>query len=278
MINGQITNSNLQPHYVALNVRKNGFHDRGIATHASALEEVEQEREREIEHEVENVRELKKPVRVHGCQIPPLHRDIEYFVKTGKPIPDSAAYQPMFAALQQTACGRTHGPFTFAQRSHMLVSTQFTQTVKTKTKEPNDTFLRSCHWILWNTESGKALIISPEEADALIPTLRSSRGSDTHLIVFSAPLTRRMLHFNDLNYYALPALPPKTKVPISLKVELGIFSGKLFLEWDEYVHLLAYLGVNTDAQGNRISNDPAEESFVKKPFTFRKFKIKIYIT
>jgi hypothetical protein len=99
----------LQSFVAELTQRKKAFQDRGFAVHASALEEVEQERE--VEFEVESVREAQKPVHFNALKIPRIHKDIEEFAKTGLIFHGSNAYQPMFSALQQTASGLKHGMY-----------------------------------------------------------------------------------------------------------------------------------------------------------------------
>lgn len=254
-----------------LEQRKKDFQDSGIATHSSALEEVEQERE--IEHEVENIREPERPFHFTALSIPRLHEDIQEFAKSGKVVAGSEAYRPMLAVLQCTASGRRHGAFAQVKSPGLYVSKQFSRTVRVT--EPNDNFIRPCQWILWSTASNKALVVSPEEADALLPYLRQRRqpagASRTHLIVYSAPVTRRMLHFNDLSYHATPPLLPDTKVPLWLKVELGIFAGRLYFEWHEYKELLSYLGVQTIVgEDEDYLGNSSRDTFVQKPLTFRK--------
>lgn len=51
-----------------------------------------------------------------------------------------------------------------------------------------------------------------------------------------------MLHFNDLKYYTIPELPPEWKAPTWLLIELGIFAGRLYFQYEEYGDLLRYLG------------------------------------
>ena len=87
-----------------------------------------------------------------------------------------------------------------------------------------------------------ALIIIPEEAELCLPLLHDSKESFTHLLTYAAPVTRKMLHFNDLTYYAVPALPMEWKPPTWLITELGIFAGRLYFDFDEYDDLLKYLG------------------------------------
>ncbi|KAF1972673.1 hypothetical protein BU23DRAFT_643344 [Bimuria novae-zelandiae CBS 107.79] len=264
---GQLRDINIE-----LNRRKENFQDRKIAVHSSALEEVEQERE--LEHEVENVRDLEKPIHFTALRTRLLHEDIMAFAKSGKILTSSEAYQPMFSALQRTATGRKHGPFsiTSGKYSGLFVSTQFTRTVKLV--EPNDTFLRPCQWILLSSSTSTALVVSPEEADALLPLLRArnqptcATTRQTHLIVYSAPVTRRTLQFNNLDYYATPPLPQNFKVPLWLKVELGIFAGRLYFEWEEHQELLTYLDVKSSAETNGDVDGLSREAFVKKPLTF----------
>ena len=61
-------------------------------------------------------------------------------------------------------------------------------------------------------------------------------------MTYAAPVTRKMLHFNNLNYYAIPALPKHWKAPTWLTIELGIFAGRLYFEYNEYSDLCKFLG------------------------------------
>jgi hypothetical protein len=248
--------------------RRKGFQDRGFAIHASALEEVEQERE--MEFEVEAVREVQDPVHFRALKVARLHPDIEKLATTGRLTARSDAFQPMFHALQKTAIGMRHRTITATGTAARLhVSTQFTRTVSVN--EPNDNFLRPCQWFLWSHSNHIGLLISPEETNALIPILRNACSGETmcHLIVYSAPITRRMLQFNDLDYYAIPPLPKNFKAPTWLKVELGIFAGRLYFEWNEYEEILSYLGIQlSDEAGDPSEQSHRKDAFATKPLAF----------
>ena len=56
-----------------------------------------------------------------------------------------------------------------------------------------------------------------------------------------------MLHFNGLNYYAMPGLPLGWKAPTWLMIELGIFAGRLYFEYEEYDDLRRYIGLRDTA-------------------------------
>jgi len=102
---------------------------------------------------------------------------------------------------------------------------------------------RPVNWILWSTLSETALILIPEEAELLIPYLRTAKESSTHLLTYAAPITRKMLIFNNLAYYAIPSLHEDWNAPRWLTIELGIFAGRLYFDFDEYDDLRKYLGL-----------------------------------
>lgn len=261
--NHHSTNPEVRRYMSALEERKNQFEDRGLAIHSSALEEVEQERE--IEYEVEDVREVQKSVHFEPLKTRGLHRDLKEFALTGLLASGSDAYQPMPTVLQQTAVGKKHGSLTAAtMASKLYFSKQFSRVVKVT--EPNDNFIRPCQWLLWSPDREVALVVSPEEANQLIPLLQRITPPACYMLVYAAPVTRRMLHFNSLQYYSIPTLPSMFKAPIWLKIQLGIFAGRLYFGWDEYDPMLDYLGVG-ECKENQTAGWGA---FAKQPLTFCK--------
>lgn len=72
----------LRPFVTEVLQRRKHFQDNGAAVHATALEEVEQERE--MEFEVESVREVQQPVHFKALKVDKLHADVRKFVLTGK--------------------------------------------------------------------------------------------------------------------------------------------------------------------------------------------------
>jgi hypothetical protein len=111
-----------------LDSRRNAFQDSGEAVHASALQEVEQERE--VAYEVEAVREVQKPVHYTAFRFPPIHRDVLNFANTGRLAADSAGYELAFDALGRTLLGTKYKVSSKATSGRLFVSTEFTRTVK----------------------------------------------------------------------------------------------------------------------------------------------------
>src|SRR5436853_6400315 len=93
------------------------------------------------------------------------------------------------------------------------------------------------------------MIVIPEEAELLISVLRECNQCCTYLLTYTVSVTRKMLHFNDLIYYAIPPLPDGWKALTWLIIKLGILSGRLYFEFEEYAALRKYLGFS-DAEAS----------------------------
>jgi hypothetical protein len=100
------------------------------------------------------------------------------------------------------------------------------------------------------TDTG--LVIIPEEAELLIPILRSMDTACVHLILYAALFTKRMLQFNCLNFYATPYLPEGWNAPLWLRFEIGILAGWLYFELNEYQDLLKHLHVELAGNSQHI--------------------------
>lgn len=64
-------------------------------------------------------------------------------------------------------------------------------------------------------------------------------------------------HFNDFNFYSIPSLSASWEAPLWLKVEIGLFAGRLYFEYNEYALLCKYLAVKESAV--TILEEMAEE-------------------
>ncbi|KAF4965489.1 hypothetical protein FSARC_6722 [Fusarium sarcochroum] len=225
-----------------LNARRKTFQDTGKAVHASALQEVEQERE--VAFEVESVRQVKKPQQFAAYSFPGLNASLETFIRTGRLPADTNYFNHVFHALARTGIGRKFKVHSKATHSKLLETVEFGRTIKPKGDLSTDNFLRPVNWVLWSSVAEIAIVINPEEAEALIPLMRDPNSKvATHLLVYSAPITRKMLQFNDLTFHSIPPLPSDWKAPGWLQVELGIYGGRLYFEWDEYDDMCALLGI-----------------------------------
>lgn len=186
-----------------------------------------------------------------------------------------------FVALRRTALGIKYGISSETTANKLFMSLEFTRTISLTNGRPNDSFQvslrlpfpvpfsrsyclltlrdlvhkhelrnllqRAVNWVLWSSLYETAIVLILEEAEAVILLIHQQEAPATHLLTYSAPVTRKMLHFNNLNYYAMPSLPAGWKAPTWLKLELGIFAGRLYFEYEEYEHLRNYLGLRETA-------------------------------
>ncbi|KAH8712054.1 hypothetical protein GQ44DRAFT_752359 [Phaeosphaeriaceae sp. PMI808] len=274
------TASRLKDFAKELNARRRAFQDSGNAVHASALQEVEQEREVEVEVEVEKVREVQRPNWYQPYTFERLDHYIIKFVATGYLPPClSAGYEHIFDFLRRTATGKKYGVTRPEDHSSLYLTREFGLTVRCPHNRPDDSFLRPVQWLLWSPRSEEALLLSPEEAELMIPIIRNQQDSQVHLLTYAAPVTRRMLHFNDLSYYAIPPLPIGYQIPTWLRIEVGFFAGRIYFEWHEYEGILRFLGLvpgatnesSTDsdiANGENIADEQSRHMFTDKPLAF----------
>ncbi|KAF1997703.1 hypothetical protein P154DRAFT_622249 [Amniculicola lignicola CBS 123094] len=215
---------------------------------SSALEEVEQERE--VEFQVEEVREVERPVHYKSLLFPGLHSAISDFVRTGI-LTGGVGYEHVFAAVSRTSLGQKFS--IQGTDSQLFVSAEFMRTIEPAKHGLIDNFLRPVEWILYSPATSTALIVIAEEAEILISLLRAKTPfTKVHLLTYSAPVTKKMLHFSGLKYYALPALPRGHVIPHSLTIELGIFAGRLYMGFRECAPLKEYIEQAGDAKPSNV--------------------------
>ncbi|TGO40912.1 hypothetical protein BHYA_0029g00210 [Botrytis hyacinthi] len=232
--------------------------------HSSVLEEVEQERE--VEFQIEQVRQVQKPTHYEALTFPGLHPDILLFVRTGNLILGCGC-EHIFDALARTDIGQKYD--VRRTKSKLYVSVEFMRTIELDSHRANDNFLRPVEWILWSPSNETALVVISEEVELLIPMIRTAKKPMVHLIAYAAPITKSMQHFNGLSYYVLPSLPHGCKTPEWLSIEVGIFAGRLYINFTEYPPLSDYLQLAHETTSSSPLNCAGDASiFTKNPIDF----------
>lgn len=111
------------------------------------------------------------------------------------------------------------------------------------------------------------MVIIPEEAEEVIPMLRAAWGSPVHLLLYAAPVTRKMLQFDALTYYASPNLPFMWKPPTWLPFELAILSGRLYFNFSDYEALLQSINA-AEQDEDRPSSSSDDQASAKNVLAF----------
>lgn len=135
------SNEKLKGFVKELNSRRKTFQDTGRAVHASALQEVEQERE--VAFEVESVRQIKKPQQYAANSFPGLHPDLESFARTGRMPADVHYFSHILYSMSRTGIGRKFKIRRKASDSKLFVTTEFDRTVRLNSDLTMDNFMVS---------------------------------------------------------------------------------------------------------------------------------------
>ena len=225
---------------------------------------MDEEQERELVYEVRRERQLeRRPLSVLPANHL-IHQDVVDFVKTGI-FPTRSeffrartkAFSPIFETLHATSAA-TDEAFIWSQS--VLATIDFEKTVNVSGKM--DDYLRPVHWIVSAKRgSGDVLVIlSPYEANLLLPEIRSS--NNVHLHLYTPHITKSMKPCDDLALYSIPAVPDGWIPPSSFMDELSVFAGQLYLkDYETYIRLCRFLCVYArDLQG--------EEGIIVEPDGF----------
>ena len=206
--------------------------------------QMEEEQEREVNREIEREREVQEPPRATPATHI-IHPDVVTFVKTGNipPLHSSSAFHPVFTTLEQSSAvtGEAHvwSPF-------VLATTDFRKTVDPASCQGKvDQYLRPVQWVLSGKRNlDRALVIlSPFEADFLMPDIRASKY--VHLHVYTPRTSKYMRPADDLMFYSIPPVPDNWTPPWDLIDQLNVFAGQLYLShYESYLRLLRFLGIH----------------------------------
>jgi hypothetical protein len=209
---------------------------------------LQEEQERELSPEIEQERQVQKPAPAQPAAHH-IHPDLIKFVFTGMLINGSQAYKPAFETLGNTSAA---AHLDVSQFPHgLLVTADFASTVQIfGASYISDVFQRPVQWILTNTGGCASsnntvkdmVIISPYEAQELLPDIRKSKTVTLHLYAPRPNLGFRAL--DGLDLYTVPARPGTRPLPHHFVVQLNLFAGQLYLpSFLEYVEVCAFLGL-----------------------------------
>lgn len=233
------------PHYAHVTElidKREAYGERLDHNHSS----IHEEQERELAVELETERQLERPPAAKALA----HvkdPELKVFVQSGILKPTSHGFRPAFdIKALKTLSMLQNAVVTLGGR--LWATADFHATIVKDANHTNDDFQRPVHWVLWSTRSSVAVLISPFEADYLLPELRNTSNKHVHLLTYAAASTRRMLSFDSLTFYVIPALPEGWQAPPWLVRALGLFAGRLYFKFGEYSELCRYLGLPNPVQ------------------------------
>ncbi|KAM3514412.1 hypothetical protein MY11210_001966 [Beauveria gryllotalpidicola] len=196
----------------------------GISHFRSAA--LQEEQEKELAPEIEQERQIERPPAMSPAKHN-LHQDLIEIVTTGRIDPKSAALRPAFLALETTSVADWIDLSGFPD--DLLVTVDYARTVQLHASGASaDSFQRPVQWILTGRDPSKAVIISPYEAQNLIPQL-TKPGSRARLRLYAPRATLSMQPLDLLRLYTVPDTAHKDWEPSRhLRLQLNLFAGQLY--------------------------------------------------
>ncbi|PON24166.1 hypothetical protein TGAM01_v206854 [Trichoderma gamsii] len=237
-----------------------------------------EEQERELSPEMEQERQVQRPhpadPRKHS-----LHPDVVEFIKSGKMPSSSPAFIPAFQTLWNTSAANSFDVHEFPES--IVTTLDYKDTVALSgTASLLDSYQRPVQWILSTTGNGNSVqrlvIISPHEAQELMPSIRTSNHVALHLYGPRPNLAFSSL--DSLQLYPTPLLGRDWHLPSSMRLLLNVFSGQLyFASYADYegtckmMSLATETGAVVEADGF-IPNSACDQDgiFTKSPVKFLK--------
>ena len=249
-----------------------------------ASTQLQEEQERELSPEIEQERQVQKPDEAKPKRHT-IHPDLLSFVSTGMLKEDSDAYKPAFKTLESTSAASYLDVSQFP--SDLFVTHDFATTVKTSKVSSfiSDAYQRPVQWILTSCYdrspsssrlvAKNVVIVSPYEANHLLPKIRKSEVVTLH--IYSPRQNPAYPSLGRLELYNVSAVTAPIEIPDNIRIQLGLFSGQLYLEsYIEYQQLCDFLGVAytktpeglTVADDGFILGENERTTFSKSPMKF----------
>lgn len=221
-----------------------------ILQYSSVSLQRDQEQERELACEVERERQVQRPPPA-SPSIHYVEPDLRTFIATGILHGDTQACQPAFKALRDTSAATYFDVQDFP--TDLWVTYDFTRTIQVSgSVHTSDLYQRSVQWVLvggsnkdvnFQGRTERVIIISPYEAQELLPQIESSRHVTLHLYAPRINLGYRSLDTLDL--YSTSTNPKHRALPRQVIMLLNLFSGQVYFDsYAEYVEMCKFLDVN----------------------------------
>ncbi|XP_014555371.1 hypothetical protein COCVIDRAFT_27710 [Bipolaris victoriae FI3] len=209
-----------------------------------------EEQERELAPEIEEERQIERPPRLDALKHQ-VHKHLRQLVTTGEFVTNFEAWKPAFQALKTTSAGKLTNLKEFP--CDLLVTLDFMQTVSppsgsTRASFISDSYQRPVQFVLSVPDPhrprnvGNLIVISPYEANHLLPLIREHKKVTLHLFAARANVSYASL--DGLTLYNIGRSFTPGSVSRSLTTQLNLFAGSLYLRsLAEYNELCDFLGL-----------------------------------
>ncbi|KAI9803787.1 MAG: hypothetical protein M1825_001667 [Sarcosagium campestre] len=214
-----------------------------VTTFASSA--LQEEQERELSPENEREQEVERPL-MRDPWPQSIHPDVKDFVQRGILRRPLKAFQSAFDLFKRTDAAKHFERDGWSDG--LLTTCDFAQTVCVTESGSLDSYLRPVHWIassrIANSDRFHHVVLSPHEANALLPIIRRKSHPRVTLHVYSPRVVKTCSSLEDLAFCAIPALSAPLPHPRALISQLNLFAGQLYIQtYSDYLEICAMLGI-----------------------------------
>lgn len=201
------------------------------STESAVIEDcnIDNEHERELAHEIEREVAVELPPPAFPRQHA-ISAGICRYIETGESSDlEKCEVMRAFAAFKDTSAAQTLkrqeiDPAVF----DLWMSVEFWRAVDLPQSSPRDHYMPPVNWVVSSTKNNSLLIISPFEANELLPQIKKSR--ETALHTFAPRVNKAMVSFSNLNFYTLTSISSRRSYPVGTVRALNLFAGSLYLD------------------------------------------------
>ena len=207
-----------------------------------------EEQERELSPEIQRQQEVERPPPVTPLKHC-VHKDLRSFILEGVLDRSSKAFRPAFETFRETSAYAEYEKDPWS--GQLYVTEDYAKSISVKFNDLVDSFLRPVHWIMGNRSGSECVVVSPYEANRLLPVIRQSR-----YVVLYPYAPRQSI--------STPMLPQTSQsmIPYSSRIgwlkphfarHLDLFAGQLFFEnYLEYESVCNFLGICSQPPGKGV--------------------------
>ncbi|KAL3491514.1 hypothetical protein BJX62DRAFT_237112 [Aspergillus germanicus] len=207
-----------------------------------------EEQERQLAPEIVQERQVQRPPRAKP-EKHSVHQGVWFFVTTGTLRKQSSAFLPAFEALRNTSAAKFFNLSEFPNT--LMVTTDFARTIEMPSGlGVSDSYQRPVEWIVTSHTTDTVnrrtvkymVIVSPFEANHLHADISESDYTMMH--VYAARQNGNFSSLHDLKLYTVPTVSDALDLPISLRIQLNLFAGQLYIaSFEEDRQICDFLGI-----------------------------------
>ncbi|KAK6532671.1 hypothetical protein TWF281_006850 [Arthrobotrys megalospora] len=215
---------------------------------------VQEEQEREIDQELEVEMTIERPEpakpRKHF-----LHPEIVALATSGIFNKSSDAFSLAYNQYERTSARSLLE--SEAWTPNLYATVDFMDTVELEDSSSIDDYLRPVRWILSTQDRSNLILLSPYEANQLVPVVRKTKSCSLHC--YAPRVAKAMPSFEFLDFCPIPSLPKAplySRPSLNIRIALNAFAGQLFFQDGQYYlgfckHLGVYYGeIGSNLQRN----------------------------